>query len=162
MLTKNIQDQLNKQVNEEFYSSYLYLAMAAYFEDCQLTGFAAWMKAQAKEELTHAMKFYDHIFNRNGKTTLATIEAPKASWASPLAAIEDAYKHEQHISKLISGLVELARAEKDYATEAFLQWFVTEQVEEEELVNKVVAKMKLLSDAPGGLFFMDREMSARV
>lgn len=161
MLSKKILEQFNDRLNDEFYSAYLYLAMSAYFEAQNLSGFSSWMKTQAKEELTHAMKYYDHITDRNGRVQLQAVEAPKADWNSPLAAIEAAYKHEQKITKSIYGLVDAAKAEKDHATDVFLDWFVTEQVEEEEMVNKVLQKMKLLSDAQGGLFFIDRELAAR-
>ena len=161
MLKQRIEDALNKQHNAELYSGYLYLAMSAYFQSVNLSGFAAWMRVQAQEELVHAMKFYDFINERGGRVTLKAIECPPSAWDSPLAAFEGAYAHEQKVTGLINDLVDLARQERDHATEIFLQWFVSEQVEEEDSANEVVQKIKLMGDAPGGLFMLDRELGQR-
>ena len=152
---------LNGQVNAELYSSYLYLSMNAYFKSVNLDGFANWMYAQAQEELMHAMKFYDFINQRGGRTLLAAIEAPPDQWDSPLAVFEDTLKHEKKVTGLINGLVDIAMEERDHATQVFLQWFVTEQIEEEESVGNVLEHLKLLGDAKQGLFMMDRELATR-
>jgi ferritin len=161
MLSDRMQKALNGQVNAELYSSYLYLSMNAYFKSVSLDGFANWMNAQAQEELMHAMKFYDFINQRGGRTLLAAIEAPPAQWDSPLAVFEDTLKHEKKVTGLINGLVDIAMEERDHATQIFLQWFVTEQIEEEESVGNVLEQLKLLGDAKQGLFMMDRELAAR-
>ena len=162
MLKEKIQKALNQQVNAELYSSYLYLAMAAYFETINLKGFANWMRVQTQEELVHAMKFYDFIIERGGKAVLSSIEGPPTEWASPLAVFEQAYEHEQKVTGLINSLVDLSIAEQDHATNNFLQWFVAEQVEEEASADEVVQKIKLMGDASGGLFMLDRELAQRV
>jgi ferritin len=152
---------LNGQVNAELYSSYLYLSMNAYFKSVNLDGFANWMYAQAQEELMHAMKLYDFINQRGGRTLLAAIEAPPAQWDSSLAVFEDTLKHEKKVTGLINGLVDIAMEERDHATQIFLQWFVTEQIEEEESVGNVLEQLKLLGDAKQGIFMMDRELATR-
>ena len=162
MLKEKIQKALNQQVNAELYSSYLYLAMAAYFETINLKGFANWMRVQTQEELVHAMKFYDFIIERGGKAVLSSIEGPPTEWPSPLAVFEQAYEHEQKVTGLINNLVDLSMAEQDHATNNFLQWFVAEQVEEEASADEVVQKIKLMGDASGGLFMLDRELAQRV
>ncbi|MBW2604433.1 MAG: ferritin [Deltaproteobacteria bacterium] len=161
MLSDRMQTALNGQVNAELYSSYLYLSMNTYFKSVNLDGFANWMKAQAQEELMHAMKFYEFINQRGGRALLGAIEAPPAQWDSPPAVFEDTLKHEQKVTALINGLVEIAMQERDHATQIFLQWFVTEQVEEEESVGNVLEQLKLLGDAKQGLFMMDRELATR-
>jgi len=161
MLSKKMQDALNKQLNLEYFSSYIYLAMAAQLESDNLPGFAQWMRAQSQEELEHAMKFFDFINERGGRVTLKAIGAPQAKWASPLAIFEAAYKHEQLVSASIDKLVDQAIKEADHASNAFLQWFVTEQVEEEANVSAIADKLKMVKGAPGGLFMMDRELGAR-
>jgi len=156
-----MEEALNKQVNAEFYSAYLYLAMAAYFESIDLAGCAKWMYAQTQEEIVHGMKIYDFINERGGRVKLDKIEAPQVEWESPLAVFEHAYAHEQHVTSLINNLMNLAIEEKDHATQIFLQWFVTEQVEEEASANEVVQKLKLAGTSSGGLFMIDRELGQR-
>jgi ferritin len=162
MMNQKIQEAFNKQINAELYSSYLYLSMSAYFMSISLTGFANWMRVQAQEELVHVMKFYDFINERGGKVTLTAIDGPPTAWDSPLQAFEDAYNHEQKVTALINGLVDLAIAERDHASNAFLQWFVTEQVEEESSADAVVQQLKLAGGAGGGIFMIDRELGQRV
>jgi ferritin len=161
MLSDNMQAALNKQLNAELYSGYLYLSMNAYFKTLNLDGFANWMYYQAQEELTHGMKFYDFINQRGGQVTLDRIEAPPASWESPLAAFEATLAHEQKVTGLINDLMEVALTERDHATQIFLQWFVSEQVEEEESVGGVLEQLKLMGAAEGGLFMIDRELAKR-
>jgi len=152
---------LNGQVNAELYSSYLYLSMSAYFESLKLRGFANWMRVQAQEEVVHAMKIYDHIIERGGRVILPAVEAPPTEWDSPLAVFEQVYSHEQKVTGLINDLVDLATSENDPATKSFLQWFVDEQVEEEDSANQVLQKLKLVGEAPDGLFMIDGELAER-
>jgi ferritin len=161
MLCSKMEGALNSQINAEYYSSYLYLSMAAYFDSINLLGMANWMRVQAQEEMVHAMKFFDFVAERSGRVTLTSIEAPPTEWASPLAAFEAALAHERHISSLINKLVDLALAESDHAANNFLQWFVAEQVEEEATADGIVQQLRLVKDAPGGLFLLDRELGQR-
>ncbi len=161
MLNEKVQKTLNGQLNAELYSSYLYLSMNAYFKSVNLDGFANWMYYQAQEELEHSMKFYDFIIQRGGKAVLMQIEAPPTEWSSPLGVFEATLQHEQKVTGLINDLVDIAHEERDHATNIFLQWFVSEQVEEEENVGSVLEQLKLIGDAQGGLFMMDRELAKR-
>lgn len=161
MLSDKIAEALNRQLNAEMYSGYLYLSMNAYFKSVGLNGFAQWMYAQAQEELMHGLKFYDFINQRGGRVMLQQIEAPPTDWESSLAVFEHTLAHEQKVTGLINDLVELALGEKDHATQVFLQWFVTEQVEEEDSVGSVLEQLKLLHGAKGGLFMIDRELGNR-
>jgi len=162
MLNPKIEKALNDQVNAEFFSAYLYLAMVAYFQEKNLPGFANWMTVQNQEETFHAMKFFNYVSERGGRMTLEAIEKPQFEWKSPLDAMEAAQKHEAYITGRINDLVNLATDEKDHATKSFLNWFVDEQVEEEDSVNNVVQKLRLLGNDGGGLFMMDRDMATRV
>jgi ferritin len=161
MLTEKMQTALNAQLNAELYSSYLYLSMNAYFKSVNLDGFANWMHYQAREELEHSLKFYDFIIQRGGKVQLQQIAAPPTEWNSPLAVFEATLEHEQKVTGLINNLVDVAHEERDHATSIFLQWFVSEQVEEEESVGGVLEQLKLMGDAKGGLFMIDRELAKR-
>jgi len=161
MLSKQMEESLNKQINAELYSAYLYLSMAAYFDSISLDGFSHWMKLQAKEETEHAYKIYGYVYERGGSVILEAINKPPTKWDSPLAVFEDAYKHEQKVSEMINNLVAMAREEKDYATENFLQWFVEEQVEEEANADEVVQKLKMVKDSRNGLFMMDGKLGQR-
>ena len=161
-MEEKMQDALNSHLNAELYSSYLYLSMAAYFESKDMAGFANWMRVQAQEELAHAMKFYDYIAQRGGKITLTQINTPPTEWESDLTVFEHVYEHEQMVTGLINKLVDLALSLSDHATNNFLQWFVAEQVEEEESASGVLRKLKLMGDAPGGIFMLDSELAKRV
>jgi ferritin len=161
MIKQKMAKALSDQINKEMYSGYLYLAMSTYFQTLNLPGAAAWMRVQAQEELGHAMKIYDHVIERDGTVTLEAIEAPPDSWDSPLAAFQAAFEHEQKVTGMIDNLVRLAREKEDYAAETFLQWFVTEQVEEEASVSEVLHKLEMVGSAPGGLFMVDRALGQR-
>lgn len=161
MLSENVLKALNEQVGREVYSAYLYLSMASYFDAQDLPGFAKWMKIQAKEELGHAMKIYEYIYERNGRVELPALEKPRCEWESPLKAFEQAVEHEKYITKSIYSILELARAENDHATANFLQWFVKEQVEEEAQVELIVRKLSKVGDSGIGLYMMDRELGSR-
>jgi ferritin len=161
MLSKTMEDALNKQINRELYSSYLYLAMSAYFRSVNMDGFAHWMRVQADEEKAHGMKIYDYVLARGGKVALLAIEAPKAKWATAGKVFEEVYAHEQKVTSMINALVELAVKEKDHATFEMLQWFVKEQVEEEEHASGILAQINVVGDVPGHLFWLDHELSKR-
>jgi len=162
MISPKMEKALNDQINAEMFSAYLYLAMVAYFHEKNLSGFANWMTVQNQEETFHAMKFFRYVSERGGRVTLDAIEKPQFEWESPLAAMEAAQKHEAYITGRINDLVNIAIEEKDHATASFLRWFVDEQVEEEDSVNAVVQKLRLLGSDGGGLFMMDRDMATRV
>ena len=162
MISKKMESALNDQINAEMYSSYLYLAMSAYFQSINLSGFANWMKIQAQEEMVHAIKFYDFINERGGRVSLQSIEAPPEDWKSPLDVFDATLAHEQKVTSLINSLVDIAMEERDHATNIFLQWFVSEQVEEEDTANEILQKIKLMADAPGGMFMLDNEMGQRI
>lgn len=162
MINKKMEQAINSQINAEFYSAYLYLAMAADFESINLKGFAQWMRTQAMEELTHGKKFYDFLINREGKVVLVDIKAPPKNWKSPIFAFQDAHKHEEKVTALINELVELSIELKDYATNAFLQWFVTEQVEEESSINDIINSLKLIDKNTAGLYAFDKELGLRL
>ncbi len=162
MIGKKMEEALNGQINAELYSAYLYLSMEAYFGCENLAGFANWMRVQTQEELMHAMKIYDYVAERGGRVVLGAIEQPPAKWESPLGVFEAVYKHEQKVTGLINDLVNLAVEEKDHATNSFLQWFVTEQVEEEDNASTVLGQLKLIKDSPQALFMMNKEMGQRV
>ena len=161
MLSPKIQDALNKQINAELFSSYLYLSMSAYFEAEDLKGMANWMRIQAGEENAHAMRIFDFINDRSGRVTLGQIEAPKAEWKSPLEAFEDAYKHEQKITGMINDLMNLVAVEKDGAGHDFLEWFCREQVEEEAQVQLIVSQLKLVGDNGLGRYMLDQQLGQR-
>lgn len=161
MISKTMEQALNKQVNRELYSAYLYLAMSSYFETVNMKGFAKWMRVQAKEEQVHALKIYDYIIARRGTVSLLDIEAPKAKWSSAGKVFDEVYAHEQKVTAMIHGLVDLAIKEKDHATFEMLQWFVKEQVEEEEHASEIVNQIKIVGDVVGHLFYLDHQLGKR-
>ena len=161
-MKKEMAEALNKQVNAELYSSYLYLAMESYFQSISLSGFAAWMRAQVQEELFHGMKIYDYIHERGGKARLEAIARPEEKWESPLIAFEHVLTHEQHVTALINNLIDVALDVRDHAAKAFLDWFITEQVEEEATVGQIVDRLRLIGTDTSGLFFLDAELAKRV
>lgn len=161
MISKKMETALNAQVNAELYSSYLYLSMESYLKDTGLDGFANWMRIQAQEEMAHAMKIYDYIASCGGRADLLAIDAPPKEWDSILAVFEESLKHEQYVTSRINDLMDLAVEEKDHATQIFLQWFVTEQVEEEESVGGLVNKLRFAGDKSPALLAIDRELAQR-
>jgi len=160
-MNQNITNALNKQINEEMKSAYLYLAMSADFSDKNLPGFAQWMHVQYQEEMVHAMKIYNYILERGKKVELLEMDKPQSSWNSVEEAFEAAYQHEQFITDCINKLVKLARDESDYATEIFLQWFVSEQVEEEASADEILQNVKMVKESKHGMYMLDKEMSQR-
>jgi ferritin len=161
MIKQVMQDALNAQLAREMYSSNLYLAMSGYFQSINLKGFAHWMRVQAQEEMMHAMKFFDYLLSRGGNVQIGAIDAPPATWESPLSAMEDSLKHEQFITEKITELANLSIKEGDHASHIFLQWFITEQVEEEATVLEIVEKLKLIADWKGGVIMIDNELGKR-
>ncbi len=161
MLNPKIEEALNQQIHAELASAYLYLSMAAWFESQNFRGMAHWMRVQSQEELAHGLKIFDFINERNGRVKLTAVQAPKGDWDSPQAAFEDALAHARKITGLIGGLVNLAAAEKDHATATFLQWFVTEQVEEEAAAQAIVDQLQLVGGHPMGLFAIDSQLGER-
>ena len=161
MIDKEIEEAINKQINEEMYSAYLYLSMSAYFESMGLRGFANWMYVQYQEEMDHAMKFYRYLIERGGRVKLYTIKEPPHEWNSPLHAFEETLKHERHITECINKLVDLAESKKDRATFNLLQWYVDEQVEEEANDEEIIQMLKMVSDSGHGLMMIDRELAQR-
>ena len=161
MLSQKMEKAINQQINAELYSSYLYLAMATYFESNSLVGFSNWMRQQAQEELFHAMKMFDFVCERGGRVILQAIEQPPSKWTSPLNAFETVLSHEQKVTGLINNLVNLALDERDHATNIFLQWFVSEQVEEEATAGTLVDKLKRIGKDANGMFMLDTELAQR-
>lgn len=161
MLSEKMSGAFNKQINAELYSSYLYLSMSAYFESKRLPGMAHWMRIQAQEELIHVMKFFDFVNQRGGRVLLRAMDGPKTEWDSPLDAFRGAYEHECKVSSLINELVDLAINERDHAANAFLQWFVSEQVEEEAAAMAIVDKLEVVGDQGVPLLMVDRELGSR-
>ena len=161
MFGEAIQDAMNEQMKNEFYAAYQYLSMAAYCESENLPGFAHWMRTQAQEETQHAMKFYDFILDRNGRVVLQAVEEPVVEFGSPLEVFERALEQEQRVTAMINDLYGLAVRENDYASQTFLQWFVTEQVEEEKNAGDVVETLKMIGDRSEALFLLDRELGRR-
>jgi ferritin len=162
MISENILNELNKQVNEELYSAYLYQAMAAYVDLQGYKGASNWLDMQAQEEMVHARKFYDFILERGGKIKLMAIKEPPQEYGSLLDIFKAALAHEEHITGRINHLVSIARDEKDYATDNFLQWFIAEQVEEESTAQDIIDKLVMIDGHVGGLFQLDKELGMRI
>ena len=162
MLSNKMEAAINQQINAEMYSSYLYLSMATYFESISLGGFSNWMRQQAQEEMFHGMKMFDFVCERGGRVTLKAIDEPPSEWSSVLDVMENVLAHEQKVTGLINDLVNLALDERDHATNIFLQWFVSEQVEEEDTAGGLVDKLKLIGGDANGLFMLDTELATRV
>jgi ferritin len=161
MISTKMQDAINEQINAELFSAYLYLSMSAYFQEINLAGFARWMEFQAAEEFFHAKKFYNYLVERGGRVLLKAIAQPETEWNSPQEVFEATLQHEQKVTGLIIDLMDLAIAEKDHATNIMLQWFVSEQVEEEATASEILEKLKLVGTTGNGIFMMDRELGQR-
>lgn len=161
MLTKKMETALNKQFNYELYASNLYLSMSAYFSSQNLNGFAHWMRIQSQEEMSHALKIFDHLIDRDGTVKLGSVPAPQTTWKTPLAAAQAGLKAEVDNTKQINEIVDAAVKEKDHATQVLLQWFVNEQVEEEASANDLVEQVKLAGNSAGAMFVLDRELGQR-
>jgi ferritin len=161
MINQKIESEFNAQMNREFYSSYLYLSMAAHFESRNLRGLGHWMRIQSQEEYGHAMKFFGHLVERGGRVALQHIEAPPSKWETAEKVFMDAYEHEQKVTKWINDLVELAKGEHDHPAELFLQWFVNEQVEEEATANEITQKLHMIGGDGAALLMIDSELGKR-
>ena len=161
MLKEKMIEELNNQINEEFFSAYLYLSMSAYFESTGLKGFSNWMMVQYNEEMEHGMKIYNYLLSQGADIKLKAIAEPASKWDSPLNAFNETLKHEQHITERINFLVDIAEELKDRATYNFLQWYINEQVEEEENDREIIDKLELVADSKNGLFMLDKELSER-
>ncbi len=161
MIGKAIQDALNEQINKEWYSSMLYLSMAAHFENKNLPGFAHWMRLQADEERGHGMKFYEHLIERGGRVSLKAIDAPTSDWKSSLEVFKEAQAHEAKVTASINALYELALKEKDYPAQVLLQWFITEQVEEEKNAAEIVAQLELVEARGTAVLMLDHRLGKR-
>lgn len=162
MISENITKVLSKQINEELFSAYLYLAMSSDADRKGLKGFSNWMRAQAQEERFHATKLYEYMLERGAKPTFFDIKAPsKSEWATLTEMFDDALKHEQHITALINNIAYESHNEKDYATNSFIQWYVNEQVEEESSVEEILGTLKFVKEDPSAVFNMDREFIKR-
>ncbi len=161
MLSKTLQKALNEQIQKEFYSSYLYLSMAAYTESMNLPGFAHWLKLQQKEEMGHAMQLYKYINERGGRVELLAIDQPTSEFKSPTALFEEVLKHEQYITESINKLYEKALKENDYATQVMLQSFISEQVEEEATASEILETLKMAGEKGQALLMLDRQLARR-
>lgn len=162
MISDKMCKALNKQINAELFSSYLYLSMSAWFSERSLSGFSSWMRVQAQEELSHGMKIYDYILERGGKIELGAIDQPDSVWKTPVEVVGEVANHEVKVTGLINDLVDVALDERDHAANIFLQWFVSEQVEEEASVGEVLERVKMIDGSSGGMFALDMELSKRV
>ncbi|HAH25673.1 MAG TPA: ferritin [Prolixibacteraceae bacterium] len=162
MIKKEVLAAINEQINAESYSAYMYLSMAAYFEEMGLSGFGHWMKIQYQEESAHALKFFNYLTERNGKVALKAIAQVPVDFNGIVDVFEKTLAHENHVTQLIDHLMDVAVAANDHATQSFMKWFVDEQVEEEANVEKILATLKLINGQGNGIFMMDREMSMRV
>ena len=162
MLSKKIEKALNEQINKEMYSAYLYMSMSSYSTNNGLPGFANWFMVQYKEEMEHAMKIYDYVHSQSGKVKLMAITEPLSDFKDPMDMFQRTLKHEQFVTKCINELVDLSIKEKEHATQIFLQWFVTEQIEEEGNDNDIISKLELAGLKGNGLFIIDKELSTRV
>ena len=161
MISKKLQNAINKQINKELYSEYLYLSMAAYLESIGLEGFANFFKVQVLEERFHTMKFFDYVNERGGRIILEAIDRPQIEFKSPVEIFEIAYKHEQYVTKLINELMEVAIKENDHAAKSFLNWYIDEQVEEEASMDKILNQLKMIGGKGQGMLMLDKELAAR-
>lgn len=161
MLSKKVEEALNKQINAEFWSAYLYLSMSAFFAKEGKSGFSNWFKVQALEEQDHAMKLFNYIVSRGGVVTISPIAAVPQSWESPLEVFKAALDHEKKVTAMINDLVTLSNDEKDYATLSMLQWFIDEQVEEEETAQEYIDSLEMIGGNGFGIYTLDKELKAR-
>jgi ferritin len=161
MISKKLEDAINNQINKELYSEYLYLSMAAYFYSEDLDGFAHWMEVQAQEEHTHAMKFFYFLNDKGGRVKLEAIEKPEVDFVSVESIFEKTLEHEKKVTKLINDLMDLAIEENEHSVKSFLNWFVDEQVEEEDTAGKLLSKVKMIGKNTNGLLMLDKELAQR-
>jgi ferritin len=160
-MNEALQDAVNEQIRNELYSGYVYLAMAAHFEERALTGFAHWMRLQAREELGHGMRLFDYLLDRGGHVTLEAIDQPPTEWGTPLEIFSHALEHERQVTGMIDALYDLAREKQDHATQVALQWFITEKVEEEASAEQAVDQLRMAGDNAAALLMLDQKFGAR-
>ncbi|MBS3816731.1 MAG: ferritin [Candidatus Thermoplasmatota archaeon] len=161
MIDEEMEEALNDQINAELYSAYIYLSMASEFASRSLDGFEAWMHSQFIEEINHGMRLYQYVNSRGGRVELDEIEKPKVEWDSPLEVFKDTYEHEQYVTDRINELADLAEEKNDRATLQMLQWFIDEQVEEEESAEEILDKLEMIGDDYRGLMMLDEELGQR-
>ena len=162
MMHKKLEKAFNNQINKEFYSEYLYMSMYAYFDRMNLQGFKNWMNVQMQEEHAHAMGMFNYLHERGAKVVLQAIDKPETDWKSPVELFEHVLKHEQYVTSLINGLMDVADEVKDRAAVSFLDWYLKEQVEEEANVSKVLKTLKMVCDDKNSLYMYDKELATRV
>jgi ferritin len=160
-MKESVERAINNQIQMEFQSAYIYLAMSARFEELNFRGAALWMRNQWQEETLHGMKFFDFVIRRGGSPALKALRAPEVSFDTPLQAFEKALAHEQEVTAAIHELYDLAVDQKDYSLRTLLHWFIDEQVEEEEAVEEIIQSIKLAGESGQGLFLVDRELGQR-
>ncbi len=161
MLTKKLQDALNEQINKEFFAEYLYLSMSAYLESIEMEGFANYFNVQAQEEHFHAMKMFNFVHDKGGRVILKSLKEPKSEYTSVINVIEESLKHEKYVTKCINELMDTAIKENDHSVRSFLQWYIDEQVEEEAVISKLLAKLKLIKGEGFGLLTLDNQLGMR-
>ncbi len=161
MISKKMEERLNQHLNAEFYSAYLYLSISGYCKRKSMNGFANWFYVQFQEELSHALKFYNYINDQGGTLTLLPLEQPPTTFSSLIEVFEKSLAHEKHVTTLLNDLSSFSLTEKDHATNIFLQWFITEQIEEEDSVTDILESVKLVKDSGQGLLMLDRELGSR-
>ncbi len=161
MISKNMQDAINEQIKNEVYSAYIYLSMSAHFEALNLSGFSQWLRIQYEEELSHALKLYEHVLERGGRITLLPIPQPKSEWKTSLDAFKEVLAHEELVTSLIHQLYETALMEKDYPAQVMLQWFINEQVEEEKNATEIVEQLKLIDAHGTAVLMLDHQLGKR-
>ena len=161
MLNKKLVNAINDQIQYEIHSALIYKAMQAYFESEDLPGMANWMNIQFQEEMAHAEKMFNFVCETGGRVLMKAMDAPRNEYSSPLEAFQSALEHEQSVTSRINSLMDLAQKEKNHAAQIFLQWFVSEQVEEEASVNHIIAKLKRVKEDGRGLMMIDQELAQR-
>ncbi len=161
MISDKIRDILNEQINKEFYSAYLYLSMSAYFSEIGLYGFSNWAKVQSKEEIDHGMILFEYILSRNSQVHLGQISTPAFDMTGPVEVFEQVYQHERSITSAIDGVANMSECECDLATRNFIDWYLSEQIEEEAAVSRIIGKLKAFGAEKSALYLIDRELASR-
>lgn len=161
MLSETVQQAINKQITMEFGASHAYIAMAGYFENLNLSGFANWFRVQSEEEREHALRFFDYVLDRGGQVQIGALHEPQAEFAAPLEAFEYALGHERKVTAAIHAIYKLAADESDYATQSMLKWFIDEQIEEEKNAEEMIQHLKMVGESSVGLLMLDQKLAAR-
>jgi len=161
MLSKTLEKALNKQINNEYYSAFLYLSMASHFENINMLGMARWMRMQYEEEIMHAMKIFDMVIGMEGQVVLKQVDSPPTKFDSVLSVFKQTLDHERNVTKMINDIYSIARKESNYAVQSALQWFIDEQVEEEKSVLEIVNQLKMIGDETTSLLMLDSKLGSR-